>query len=92
MSNPARYDNRSDPHWFRAHHRVLSKLPDPSCRWSEADVGKSLLEQAKRRGVIAPIGNRRLWKTNAAAWDMVLEITNDNGPEPQEQTIIRTYR
>ncbi|SFC75144.1 hypothetical protein SAMN05444422_12026 [Halobiforma haloterrestris] len=95
-SNPACYDNRSDPHWFRAHQRELSKLPDPSCRWrwSEVSVGKPILEQAKRRGVIRPVGGgKRLWRTDAAAWDMLRQLTNDkNGPEMDHQATMGIYQ
>ena len=88
-SNPAKFDNLSDPHWFRSHREELTNLPDPECRWrwSETDLSKSLLQQASLRDVIVRVdGHDRMWRTRPEAWEMIRQLTNDDAdPSPAGQ-------
>ncbi|MDL0128179.1 hypothetical protein PNP85_10115 [Halobacterium salinarum] len=84
-----------DPHWFRTHQREFPRLLDPSYRWrwSEVAVGKPILEQAKRRDVVHPVdGGKRLWRTDAAAWDMLQQVTSEHSPEKNHQATMDIYR
>lgn len=92
---PARYNNRSDPHWFRAHLQELQKLSAPNCvwQWSEIDVGKPLLEQAWRRDVIQRVDKQdRMWAVRVDAQKMISHFTNDGAElTPVSQAELLSY-
>lgn len=93
-SNPARYDNRSDPHWFRAHLSELQQLPDAGCCWQWGEIGVShrVLEGAWRRDVIYRVDrDERLWAVRPGAWDMIETLSGDQDPEFRGQVQLNSF-